>query len=292
MSDPAAAAPAPRRSTAPRCSSPRSSRADEPLTFADLAGRRPGSPSPRPPGCSPPLERTGLLERDETGSYVAGRLFWLYAARHDPCEASWSGSPARRWSAIGSGHRRDRQPRRRPRRPRRPGRAGRLHATCSAPATGPQVDVPAHCSALGKVLLRLRRARRCPTGPLERPTPPHRRPTPAALERELARDPHAAAARSRVDELEVGLDRASPPRCTAAARRRRRRARDLGTDPTARGPARRARPTSCTDQAAAALGAARDGRHPQGGRGMTTRRDPPRRCTTRRWSATPRACSS
>ena len=30
------------------------------------------------------LERSGLLERDAAGSYVAGRLFWLYAARHDP----------------------------------------------------------------------------------------------------------------------------------------------------------------------------------------------------------------
>ena len=29
------------------------------------------------------LERSGLLERDGTGSYVAGRLFWLYAIRHD-----------------------------------------------------------------------------------------------------------------------------------------------------------------------------------------------------------------
>ena len=32
------------------------------------------------------LERSELLERDDDGSYVAGSLFWLYAARHDPCE--------------------------------------------------------------------------------------------------------------------------------------------------------------------------------------------------------------
>ena len=32
------------------------------------------------------LERSGLLERDGDGSYVAGQLFWLYAARHDPWE--------------------------------------------------------------------------------------------------------------------------------------------------------------------------------------------------------------
>ncbi|MDQ3097845.1 MAG: IclR family transcriptional regulator, partial [Chloroflexota bacterium] len=32
------------------------------------------------------LERSGLLERDADGSYVAGQLFWLYAARHDPWE--------------------------------------------------------------------------------------------------------------------------------------------------------------------------------------------------------------
>ena len=30
------------------------------------------------------FERSGLLERDGAGSYVAGSLFWLYAARHDP----------------------------------------------------------------------------------------------------------------------------------------------------------------------------------------------------------------
>jgi DNA-binding IclR family transcriptional regulator len=32
------------------------------------------------------LERGGLLERDASGSYVAGSMFWLYAARHDPWE--------------------------------------------------------------------------------------------------------------------------------------------------------------------------------------------------------------
>ena len=32
------------------------------------------------------LERTGLLERDRAGSTSRGPLFWLYAARHDPCE--------------------------------------------------------------------------------------------------------------------------------------------------------------------------------------------------------------
>jgi DNA-binding IclR family transcriptional regulator len=32
------------------------------------------------------LERGELLERTDEGSYVAGSLFWLYAARHDPWE--------------------------------------------------------------------------------------------------------------------------------------------------------------------------------------------------------------
>ena len=32
------------------------------------------------------LERGELLERDENGGYVAGSLFWHYAARHDPWE--------------------------------------------------------------------------------------------------------------------------------------------------------------------------------------------------------------
>src|SRR3954469_743902 len=58
-------------------------RADEPLTFADLQEEC-GLPKSTTSRMLPALERSGLLERDAAGSYVAGSLFWLYAARHDP----------------------------------------------------------------------------------------------------------------------------------------------------------------------------------------------------------------
>jgi DNA-binding IclR family transcriptional regulator len=60
-------------------------RADEPLTFADLQEEC-GLAKSTTSRMLAALERTGLLERTEAGSYVAGRLFWLYAARHDPWE--------------------------------------------------------------------------------------------------------------------------------------------------------------------------------------------------------------
>jgi DNA-binding IclR family transcriptional regulator len=60
-------------------------RADEPVTFGDLleAGGLAKSTTSR---LLAALERGELLERDADGGYVAGSLFWLYAARHDPWE--------------------------------------------------------------------------------------------------------------------------------------------------------------------------------------------------------------
>src|SRR3954468_9548761 len=59
--------------------------AGEPLSFADLqaACDLPKSTTSR---MLTALERAELLERTDDGSYVAGGLFWLYAARHDPGE--------------------------------------------------------------------------------------------------------------------------------------------------------------------------------------------------------------
>lgn len=59
--------------------------ADEPLTFADLQEAS-GLAKSTASRILAALERCGLVERDEAGSYVAGSLFWLYAARHDPWE--------------------------------------------------------------------------------------------------------------------------------------------------------------------------------------------------------------
>jgi DNA-binding IclR family transcriptional regulator len=59
--------------------------ADEPLSFADLQEMT-GLAKSTTSRMLSALERGGLLERDEAGGYVAGSLFWLYAARHDPWE--------------------------------------------------------------------------------------------------------------------------------------------------------------------------------------------------------------
>ena len=60
-------------------------RADTPVSFGELmesCGLSKSTAS-RMLGA---LERQGLLAHDEDGGYVAGSLFWLYAARHDPWE--------------------------------------------------------------------------------------------------------------------------------------------------------------------------------------------------------------
>lgn len=59
--------------------------ADEPLTFADLQEAS-GLAKSTTSRMLAALERSHLLERDAAGSYVAGSLFWLYAARHDAWE--------------------------------------------------------------------------------------------------------------------------------------------------------------------------------------------------------------
>jgi DNA-binding IclR family transcriptional regulator len=59
--------------------------ADAPLTFAELQEAS-GLAKSTTSRMLAALERTGLVERDDAGSYVAGSLFWLYAARHDPWE--------------------------------------------------------------------------------------------------------------------------------------------------------------------------------------------------------------
>ena len=60
-------------------------RADLPLSFAELQEAT-GLAKSTTSRLLAALERGGLLERDDNGGYVAGSLFWLYAARHDPWE--------------------------------------------------------------------------------------------------------------------------------------------------------------------------------------------------------------
>jgi DNA-binding IclR family transcriptional regulator len=60
-------------------------RADVPLSFAELQEAT-GLAKSTTSRLLAALERGDLLERDDNGGYVAGSLFWLYAARHDPWE--------------------------------------------------------------------------------------------------------------------------------------------------------------------------------------------------------------
>ena len=107
------------------------------------------------------------------------------------------------------GHRRDRAPRR--------ARGDRVVQVAQVDSTyllgtrdWTEVDVPAHCSALGKVLLRLRRAAAARRARSSSCTDAHRRP-PRGAARATARAPAARLGESPSDELEIGLDRHRRP---------------------------------------------------------------------------------
>ena len=179
--------------------------ADEPMTFADLQDAS-GLAKSTTSRMLTALERSGLLERDAAGSYVAGRLFWLYAARHDPWEELVRlARPAMEQIgeetgetvhlAVANG-----------------GRVSHIAQVDSTFLLGARdwtdVEVPPHCSALGKVLLAWN-VLELPAGALERVTDKTLR-TRSALEDDLV------AARSRGfavthDELEIGLSGVAAP---------------------------------------------------------------------------------
>ncbi|KRF01408.1 hypothetical protein ASG88_08005 [Nocardioides sp. Soil777] len=174
-------------------------RADEPLTFAELQDAS-GLAKSTTSRMLTALERSGLLERDAAGSYVAGRLFWLYAARHDPWdELVRLARPA--MEAIGedtgetvhlSVTRGDRVV-----------QVAQVDSTyLLGTRDWTEVDVPAHCSALGKVFLAWG-ALAPPGAGLERLTP-HTITGPEALRREGVRTRERGWALT-ADELEIGL---------------------------------------------------------------------------------------
>jgi DNA-binding IclR family transcriptional regulator len=179
--------------------------ADAPVSFADLQGET-GLAKSTASRLLAALERGGLLEREENGGYVAGSLFWLYAARHDAWEQLVRlARPA--MAAVG----RDTQ------------ESVHLsvlrgdHVVQVAQVDSQyllgtrdwtQVDVPAHTSALGKVFLAWN-ALSLPDERLERLTP-HTLTTVAALERDGARTRRRGYAVT-VDELEEGLTGVAVP---------------------------------------------------------------------------------
>jgi DNA-binding IclR family transcriptional regulator len=173
--------------------------ATEPISFADLqdACDLPKSTTSR---MLTALERSELLERTDDGGYVAGGLFWLYAARHDPGEdlvrlarttldAIGEATHETVNLSIARGD-----------------RVVQVAQVDSQFLLGTrdwtQVDVPAHCNSLGKVFLAWEVVT-LPDGELERPTE-------ASLADREALGADLQRCRTRgwattVDELETGL---------------------------------------------------------------------------------------
>lgn len=152
------------------------------------------------------LERNGLLDRTEPGSYVAGSLFGIYAARHDSV-AELARIARATLEQIGEQTSESVHlavP--------RGGGVANVDQVDSRYVLGARdwttVDVPAHCSALGKVLLAYD-AMPGPVGRLETPTE-LTLSTQDALAQDLARIRKRGYAVT-LDELEVGLTGIAAP---------------------------------------------------------------------------------
>ncbi|QIX25201.1 IclR family transcriptional regulator [Nocardioides sp. JQ2195] len=173
--------------------------ADEPLSFVDLFEEC-GLPKSTTSRLLTALERTELLERTVDGSYVAGPLFWLYATRHDPWEelvrlARPTMEKVGKDSletvnlAVPRGD-----------------RVVQVAQVDTAYMLGTrdwtEVEVPAHCSALGKVLY-AHGVLDLPTGRLEQLTE-HTVTDLAELRDHLDKARRRGFA-TTVDELEIGL---------------------------------------------------------------------------------------
>src|SRR3954453_17548837 len=180
-------------------------RAAEPLSFTELSDET-GLARSTTSRLLAALERTDLVERDPSGGYVAGPLFALHAALHDPWpQVARLARPV--LEAVG----------------RQTGETVHLGVARGEPVvhiaqfpstyllSAPdwnQVDVPPHCSSLGKVLY----AYDClplPSGRLERRTA-HTVTTRDALATELAAVRQHRYA-TTVDELETGLTAIAAP---------------------------------------------------------------------------------
>ena len=178
--------------------------ADEPIAFgtlADVSGLARSTTS----RLLSALERAHLLERDGSGAFMAGPLFALYAARHDPGrEISRLAQPMLATVAEQTGE--------------------TVHLAVPRGETVVQVaqiatryvlgtrdwtdvDVPPHCSAQGKVLL-AHGSIPLPAGELVRPA--SRSMTRAELELDLERVRRSGYAVTR-DELEEGLTAVAAP---------------------------------------------------------------------------------
>jgi DNA-binding IclR family transcriptional regulator len=174
-------------------------RADEPLGFAELVESCDLAKSTASRLLTA-LERAELLERDGTGLYRAGPLFWLYAARHDRWDElvrlarptlEQLGADTRETVnlAVAQGDR-----------VIQVGQVDSQYMLGTRDWT--QIDVPPHASALGKVLYAYA-ALPVPRGRLEQLTT-RTLADGVALERQLGQARRRGWAVT-VDELEIGL---------------------------------------------------------------------------------------
>ena len=180
-------------------------RADEPLTFTEITDAA-GLARSTTSRLLAALERNELLQRDASGAYVAGALFALHAARHDPWqETARVARPfLERLRDLTGETAHLGRPERPDGAPRRPGRL-------AVPARDPGLDGHRGARALqraGQGALRPSTARL----PRRRPRDPHR------AERRRPGGPRAGAGQVRrqgwaatVDELEVGLTAVAAP---------------------------------------------------------------------------------
>jgi IclR family acetate operon transcriptional repressor len=180
-------------------------RAADPLSFTELSDET-GLARSTTSRLLAALERTDLIERDGSGGYVAGPLFALHAAIHDPWPqvariarpvleevGERTGETVHLGVARGLGvvH------------------IGQVDSTYLLAARDwNQVEVPAHCSSLGKVLYAYG-VLPLPPGRLERRTD-HTVTTREALMSELEAIRRRRYA-TTVDELETGLSAIAAP---------------------------------------------------------------------------------
>lgn len=179
--------------------------ADAPVSFAELVETT-GLARSTTSRLLAALERTRMVQRLGTGEYVGGPLFVLYAARHDRnaqlarlaepmLEKIGAETGETVHLAVANG-----------------GRVAHIAQVDSTFLLGARdwtdVEVPAHCSALGKVLLAWG-VLELSQGPLERVTDQTLR-TRGALDEDLTlvRDRGFAVT---VDELEIGLAGVAAP---------------------------------------------------------------------------------
>ena len=180
-------------------------RADEPVSFGELQDES-GLPKSTTSRLLTALERTELIERNDAGAYVAGPLFWLYATRHDPWdELVRLARPTLERLGEETGETVNLSV----------ARGDRVVQVAQVDSTyllgsrdWTQIDVPAHCSALGKVLLAYD-VIDVPGGALERLTSATIT-DPGELRGQLAQVVRRGWA-STVDELEIGLTGVGAP---------------------------------------------------------------------------------